>query len=101
ERAGVDLRHMSVPAALLDAVGGFDDDFALGFTAVELARRASAQGATVAAVPGTTVVVDAPAGWDAVARALEPLAWAERQLVAKHPDYQPGLAAHIGGSRRA
>ena len=101
DRAGVDLRHMSVPAALLDAVGGFDDDFALGFAALELARRASAIGATVAVVPGTTVVVDALSGWDEVARALEPLAWAERQMAAKHPDYQPALAARIGGRRRA
>jgi hypothetical protein len=100
-RTGVDLRHVSVPTALIDAVEGFDDDFALGFTALELAQRASQTGTTVAAVPGTTVVVDAPAGWDEVARALEPLAWAERQLAAKHPAYQPVLAAQIDGSRRA
>ncbi|MBV9933179.1 MAG: methyltransferase domain-containing protein [Actinobacteria bacterium] len=97
ERLGADLRHLSVPAALVDAAGGFDADLALGFTALDLALRSDT---AVASVPSARIEVDAPSDWDGVFDALVPLAWAERQLAAKHSGYRPALADHLRADRR-
>jgi hypothetical protein len=99
-RIGLDLRHASIPTSLIDTLGGFDDSFAFGLAGADLGRRIAAAGCQVLPVLSPCIEVDGPGDWAAVAEALDPLAWAERRLAAKHPDYAPTLEALIERSRR-
>lgn len=97
---GVDLRHASIPASLLDDLGGFDDAFAFDLAGADLERRAIDAGVAVEPLATATVAVDGPHDWAAVEARLDPLAWAERELARRHRAYAPVVETALASSRR-
>lgn len=99
-RIGLDLRHASMPVSLVDELGGFDDGFAFGLAGADLQLRAASAGVPVVPLAGPAVAVDGPRDWTALAAALDPLAWAERELAKKHAAYVPMVEHALQATRR-
>ena len=81
--------NVSVKKALLERVGGFDEDLPFLYEDLDLGRRLDGEGMQLRYEPRAAAEHDHPPtleGWQARMAAI---ARAERAFVAKHPDVQP------------
>jgi hypothetical protein len=90
-----DIRNLSLPAALLEAVGGFDEAFGFTYGDADCGWRLAQSGVRLLALPSAVVHVDGPATWDQAAAHLDLWAWGEHQMAAKHGWFTPVLAQRM------
>jgi GT2 family glycosyltransferase len=81
--------NVSVKKALLERVGGFDEDLPFLYEDLDLGRRLADDGMQLRYEPAALGEHDHPATLDGWRGRMEAIAAAERAFVAKHPDVAP------------
>jgi GT2 family glycosyltransferase len=88
--------NVSVKKALLERVGGFDEDLPFLYEDLDLGRRLHDAGMDLRYEPRALASHDHPATLDAWRERMRAVGAAERAFVEKHPDVEPYFRERLG-----